>query len=115
MYKLTKQEFWAKHEQAYEARNLSIVEYCHKAGLNRHTFQHYRNMARRVKRAQAATPVVTAPSRFLRVVAPAKPQSFSIPAEIVARLRLGNGVTLECLRWPDPTWLIKLNSEVHHD
>ncbi len=109
--KSEKREYWQSHNRAYEESGLTMAGYCMKAEINSHTMQYYREKFQKENREQMAAGQQSVASRFVKV-RPVAPQPKELGVEfqnqVVARVQLGRGTVLECLRWPEAEWLLKL-------
>jgi hypothetical protein len=99
-----KREYWKNHWQDCNNSELTLIAYCEKAGLNRHTFQYWRDKFKIESRSK----VEVQKSRFIKVESAARPKAAIASGEIVARLRLSCNLSLECVCWPEPSWLVKI-------
>ena len=97
MDKLSK---WRIHDEGQRRSGLTIEAYCRQEGLNSHTFSYWR------KRIADAKPVRFENS-FIRV----KESRPELIAQPVARIALGDDLSLECLQWPDRRWLVELRGQ----
>ena len=89
-----KERFWQQHIAAQEASGQTIRLYCESHGLKDHTFQYWRQKFLERRRSKGG---------FAKVVARSREST------VVAKVRLSNGVEVECLQWPEVEWLQKLN------
>jgi hypothetical protein len=120
-----KQEFWKKHRLAYELQDLSIVKYCKRENLNTYTFKYYREKYLKEQRIKDSNIGMETASRFVRVqpcsasnvvMKNSSVASASAKTEtVLAQLIIGDGIRLECLSWPEPSWLLRLNRGVSGD
>lgn len=109
--KSEKQEYWQNHNRAYEESGLSLAAYCTKAEISDNTLRYFREMFQRENRDRVASQKRGTAARFVEVrpsAPPAKEFGVEIQNQVVARVQLGRGAVLECLRWPEAEWLMKL-------
>ena len=88
-----KAEYWREHDHGQRQSGLSVRSYCQREGVKVYTFNYWRQKFRDQKPVKATS--------FIRVIE-AKAR---LHEEVVARLRLGSEVVLECLAWPEAGWL----------
>ncbi len=91
---------WRVHDEGQRRSGLTIEEYCRRESLNFHTFSYWR------KRIADAKPVSLS-NTFIRV----KESRQEPVAHPVARIALGDDLSLECLQWPDRRWLLDLREQ----
>ncbi len=95
---LEKSLFWRGHDQAQRRSGLTILEYCKREGLNHHNFS-----KRRQRHRDRGASLVTRPT-FVKVVESKLAESRAP----LCRIPLSQGLSLECMEWPEVQWLQKL-------
>ena len=91
MDKLSK---WRVHDEGQRRSGMTIEEYCRRESLNFHTFCYWRKRIADSK-----------PARFHNTFIRVKESRQEPSNSAVARIALGEGLSLECLQWPDRRWL----------
>lgn len=97
-----------EHMQAAQKQQVSFAQYCRENGMKssqwhwvKHTLVH-KGVLPPPRKPQRS--VIPQRSGFIPVRLTAPPHA----TEVVCRIRLPQGWTLECVSWPEPLWLSQL-------